>query len=92
MTDIVVNHIIRQRIRVSLAAYMYEFTNDSLMTDLEFDQLAKEVYENRGEKTGHDVLDEFFRLHFVNHSGVWIHKHPELHKLIKKYRFLFKNE
>ena len=40
------NREIRNRIRLSLASYSYEFHDDSLMTDAEFDKLSREINPN----------------------------------------------
>lgn len=76
----------RNRIRLSLAAYGYEFHADSFLTDAEFDELAKQIKPELS--TGHDVLDKFFREEFGTDTGQWIHKHPELDKLEALYRRL----
>ena len=73
------NREIRNRIRLSLASYSYEFHNDSLMTDAEFDKLSREI--NPNEKTGNELIDRFFREEFMVDSGMWIMRHPELDKL-----------
>ena len=73
------NREIRNRIRLSLASYAYEFHDDSLMTDAEFDKLSREI--NPNEKTGNELIDRFFREEFMVDSGMWIRRHPELDKL-----------
>ena len=73
------NREIRNRIRLSLASYSYEFHDDSLMTDAEFDKLSREI--NPNEKTGNELIDRFFREEFMVDSGMWIRRHPELDKL-----------
>lgn len=80
------NREIRNRIRLSLASYSYEFHNDSLMTDSEFDKLSREI--NPNEKTGNELIDRFFREEFMVDSGMWIRKHPELWKLEHIYKTL----
>ena len=72
----------RLRMRLSVAAYTYEFESHSIMTDEEFDRDCKLV---RSEvDTGHAVLDKFFREEFSPDTGQWIHDHPEL-ELVKLY-------
>lgn len=69
----------RVRIRLSVAAYAYEIEDTSVMTDGEFDALCLKV---RPEvPTGNRKLDNFFRKHFDPSTGVWVHQHPEKHKL-----------
>ncbi len=81
------NSEIRNRIRLSLAAYAYEYKDDPIMSDDEFDSLAKKI--NVNEKTGNRKLDNFFKKHFETDTGMWIRKHPELNKIdfiYQKYR------
>ncbi len=74
-----VNTQIRARIRLAVAAYTYEFLNQSVMSDAEFDALSRTV--DLSYNTGHEVLDRFFREEFHPDTGQWIHKHPELEKV-----------
>lgn len=74
----------RARIRISLAAYAYEFMNDSLMTDYDFDELSKRIRPSIA--TGNEVLDKFFKEKFAPETGMWIHDHPELDKLKALYK------
>ena len=80
------NREIRNRIRLSLASYSYEFHAASLMTDAEFDKLSREI--NPNEKTGNELIDRFFREEFMVDSGMWIRRHPELDKLKLIYETL----
>ena len=80
------NREIRNRIRLSLASYSYEFHDDSLMTDAEYDKLSREI--NPNEKTGNELIDRFFREEFMVDSGMWIRTHPELDKLKLIYETL----
>lgn len=73
----------RNRIRLSVAAYAYEFRDDSIMTDAEFDALALKI--NPDMDTGNEKLDKFFKEEFVAYSGSWIYKHPDLNGLITIY-------
>lgn len=84
----VVDPEIRNRIRLSVAAYAYEFEAESIMTDQQFDDLANSI--NPSVETGNDLLDEFFRTEFVTFSGVWIHSHPEIEKLRHLYHKYYK--
>lgn len=69
----------RRRIIVSLAAYTYEFLNEIIMEDPEFDKMCSEI--NPSINTGHEVMDKFFREKFDPSTGMWIRDHPELDKL-----------
>ena len=69
----------RRRIFVCAWAYAYEVLNEHLVEDSIFDAECRLV--NINMKTGHDVLDTFFRIHFNPATGMWIHKHPEKQKL-----------
>ena len=75
-----INPEIRNRIRLSVAAYAYEYKDDPIMSDDDFDKLAKEI--NPEEKTGNRKLDNFFKKEFATDTGMWIHKHPERDKLL----------
>ena len=83
-----INQEIRNRIRLSVAAYAYEFKDDPIMSDDEFDSLAKNI--NPNEKTGNRKLDNFFKKHFMPDTGMWIHRHPERNKLEQIYLNYFK--
>ena len=69
----------RNRIRVSLWAYAYEFKHDSLVPDSVYDATCREI--NPWTETGHAVLDDFFATQFESSTGLWIHHHPELTKI-----------
>jgi hypothetical protein len=77
---------IRLRIKLSIAAYAYEFNNDSIMSDSDFDKECLKV--DVSMDTGNKKLDEFFRNEFDPSTGQWIHKHPETH-LIKELYFKY---
>lgn len=75
----------RNRIRLTLAAYAYEFDNNSIMSDAEFDELSKSI---RPEiKTGMKKHDEFFRKEFDPNTGMWIRKHPFLSRVAATYKW-----
>ena len=78
-----INHEIRNRIRLSVAALAYELHDDPVMSDSEFDKLAYTIRPH--EKTGRATLDRFFRTHFEPDSGVWVRRHPEIGKLNRLY-------
>lgn len=79
----------RHRIRLSVAAYAYEFDNTSIMSDADFDQLALQI--DPQVSTGHAVMDQFFRTQFQPDTGQWIHKHPELERVKQLYLRVYKN-
>jgi len=72
-----------RRILISIYAYAYEFENDSLVSDSEFDDLALDI--NETIKTGNRKLDNFFRNKFDPFTGIWIREHPELDKIKSLY-------
>lgn len=74
---------IRNRIRLSIYAYAYEFKNESLISDGEFDKMALEIEPDI--MTSNEKLDKFFFEEFDSSTGQWIHKHPELEKVAKLY-------
>ena len=83
-----INQEIRNRIRLSVAAYAYEYMDDPIMSDTDFDALALKI--NVNEKTGNRKLDNFFKEHFMPDTGMWIHKHPEKEKLKYIYKEYYK--
>ncbi len=72
-----------RRIRLSLAAYAYEFESDSIMSDHEFDEMSKLIDVN--VSTGNKKLDAFFKREFNPCTGMWIRAHPEPLKLKRIY-------
>ena len=85
-----INQEIRNRIRLSVAAYSYEYEDDSIMSDGEFDELSKKI--NPAEKTGNRKLDNFFKKHFEPDTGMWIRSHPERSKLAHIYKTYYRGE
>ena len=75
---------IRNRIKLSVYAYSYEFLDISLIDDHTYDMLSKNIDLNI--KTGNDKMDKFFDEHFDPSTGMWIYQHPELHKIIGIYK------
>lgn len=69
----------RRRINVAAWAYAYEVDNNPIVDDDTFDREARLI--NPSIDTGHDILDAFFRAEFSPHTGMWVHRHPEKHKL-----------
>jgi len=84
----VVNKEIQNRIRLSVAAFSYEYQADSIMSDAEFDALSKQI--NPEEETGDAVMDEFFRTEFEPDTGMWIRNHPKIRGIETLYNKHFK--
>ena len=78
------NQEIKNRIKISVAAFAYEYLNSPIMSDADFDSLAQQI--NITKQTGNKTLDTFFEKYFTPDSGVWIHKHPEKNKLEYLYK------
>jgi len=67
---------VRLRIKLAVAAYAYEFRNESIISDAEFDKMCLEVNPNIA--TGYRKMDNFFKNKFDSSTGQWIHSHPDL--------------
>lgn len=80
----------RNRIRLSIAAYAYECEDNPVMTDAEFDQLARSIDPRMD--TDNPVMDAFFRSSFSPDTGMWIREHPQLDRIIASYRKHYGNE
>jgi NAD-dependent DNA ligase len=78
---------IRLRIRLSVFAYAYEFANESLIPDSEFDALCLQV--DPSIETGNAKMDKFFKEQFNPSTGQWIHRHPELEKIVNLYKMYY---
>ena len=78
----------RLRIKLSVAAYAYEYMDDSIISDGEFDKLCLQV--NKKIDTGHKVCDNYFKQHFDPSTGQWIRHHPELDKIAILYERYYK--
>ena len=79
---------IRRRIVLSVAAYSYEYEDESIMSDAEFDKTSLEVQPSM--KTGNDKMDRFFKRNFDPSTGQWIRKHPELDRIKRIYNDYYK--
>lgn len=64
-------------------AYSYEFEDDSIVPDVLFDNISKQIDVNIS--TGDDDLDLFFKNEFAPNTGMWIRKYPKLEELKEKY-------
>ncbi len=69
----------RRRSRVAVAAYAYEIIGQPIMTDAEFDTLAKQI--DLSINTRRPELDKWFRENFEPHTGMWVHNHPDRRRL-----------
>jgi hypothetical protein len=78
----------RNRIKLAVAAYSYEFENHSIMSDGEFDEFAKLIDPHMS--TGNHIMDLFFQQEFQPDTGQWIHRHPELDKIKQLYLRFYK--
>lgn len=72
------------RIKISLAAYAYEYENNSIMSDAEYDILSKQI--DVSISTGNQSLDQWWSENFTAYSGQWIHQHPNLERIKELYR------
>ena len=79
----------RLRIRVSVAAYAYEYMNDSIMSDEEFDKLSLLI--DPEISTGNRKLDNFFKKKFKPETGMWIRMHPDTQGLATIYHKVWKD-
>jgi len=79
----------RLRIKLSVAAYAYEYKNDSIISDAEFDELSKQV--DLSINTGYRKLDNFFKKYFNPDTGMWVRAHPDKHGLEFIYKRYFKD-
>lgn len=77
----------QRRICVAMWAYAYEFKNVSLVSDHQFDSTCREI--NPSIRTNRLDLDEFFLTKFHPDTGMWIHSHPELNLIERKYETLY---
>ena len=78
----------RNRIKLSVAAYAYEFKDNPIMSDADFDELASKI--DTSVSTTNPRLDYFFSKNFQPDTGMWIHKHPELGKIEYLYERYYK--
>ena len=81
---------IRNRNKLSVYAYAYEYLNHSVVSDSQFDKLASEI--NPSVSTGNETLDKFFKNHFIPDTGMWIHKHPQLDGIKYLYNTYYKDK
>lgn len=77
-----------RRIKLSIAAYSYEFCDDAIMSDAEFDKMCMEI--NPSIKTGNKIMDNFFEKSFDSSTGQWIHKHPQIDRIKHLYETYYR--
>ena len=75
----------RNRIRLTLAAYAYEFDDNPIMSDAEFDDISRKI--NPDIATGSKRHDKFFREKFDPDTGMWIRQHPFIRAVERAYRW-----
>lgn len=73
----------RNRIRVAVYAFAYECRDEALISDDEYDRLARSIKPTM--VTGNPVIDMFFQHHYSPDTAMWIHKHPALHGIAGIY-------
>ena len=83
-------HETRRRIKLSVYAYAYEFMNDSLIDDAEFDRLSQEI--DLTINTGNEEMDSFFAKEFIADSGMWIRRHPNLERVKEIYENFYRGK
>lgn len=86
-----IEQIRRDRIRISMFAYAYDILGEPLVSDSDYDSLAKTL--DNTTSTDNEIMDTFFKEEYVNHSGMWIHKHPQLERirqLVLRYKTISK--
>ena len=81
---------IKNRIKLSVAAYAYEYRDDPIMSDAAFDALSLDI--NPDEKTGNKKMDNFFKKHFQPDTGMWIRKHPQKSHLDYLYETYYRKK
>lgn len=79
---------IKRRMKLSIAAYAYEYDSTSIMSDGDYDKECLKV--DLKINTGNEKLDKFFKKHFDPDTGLWIRKHPELDKVKFMYEKYYK--
>lgn len=73
----------RKRIKLSVAAFAYEYLGESFMSDHDFDQ--ESLLVDLTIDTGNKEMDEYFREHFDPCTGMWVVDHPNALRLKQLY-------
>ena len=76
----------RNRIKWAVAAYAYQIADDPVMTDEQFDRLARKIRPQ--VTTGNILCDVYFRLHFSPDTAMMITRHPEISGIAHIYRVM----
>lgn len=76
-----------RRIRLSVAAYAYEYENSCIMSDSSFDMMSLQI-DLRIDTTRPD-LDSWWRKSFNPSTGMWIRSHPELSRVAQIFHTYF---
>jgi len=74
-----INTETKNRIKLAVAAYAYEVLNLPIMTDSDFDALAKKI--DLSINTRRPDLDKWFRENFSPSTGMWVLNHPDRRRL-----------
>ena len=72
-----------RRIHLSVAAYAYEYLDDTIMSDEEYDRMSRQI--DVSIDTDNEQMDKFFRTEFEPDTGMWIRKHPDKEGLKRIY-------
>ena len=80
----------RNRIRLSVAAYAYEYLSETIMSDGDFDALCLKI--DKTVKTGNEEMDKFFEEEFDPSTGMWIRNHPKLQDIGDIYYWNYKRK
>ena len=73
---------------MSVAAYAYEYENDSVMSDADYDRLSLLV--DTSISTKNRKLDNYFKKRFNPDTGQWIRFHPDKAGLANLYHRYYK--
>jgi len=85
-----VDEEVRNRVKLAIAAYAYEYKNDSIMSDHEFDELSYKI--DLSVDTGSKKWDKFFRQYFEPATGMWIRMHKDKRALETIYQKYYKSQ
>lgn len=80
----------RRRVKLTVWAYAYEFQDDPLVSDAEFD--GECLLVDLTISTNRPDLDAWWRENFSPHTGQWIHRHPELSVVADLYQNFYKGK
>ena len=72
------------RIKWAVAAYAYQVADDPVMTDEQFDKLARKIRPQM--LTGNILCDVYFQTHFSPDTAMMITRHPQIAGVAHIYR------